>query len=255
MSRVKVEKETLSPKIETIGSSSGFVGYSFFRLLFPDSNFMKQLRLPRSFSDHVQIDEPDKQIAELIDRKAKSWKVNLNKEPEGFFCFTGEGWKNLASAHHLKLGYFLTFDYNGGMLFSFRIYGLNTTEIQNYPSLEEKKWKEEDEEKANIFEAVINSTNLLRSYMKIPKTCKKLTELSKDGGKGNVVLMDEEGRKWPVRLRHTTEKDSKDRFCISSGWLEFVHGNGLRRGDRCVFELVCLGFESFIKVRIIRFGA
>ncbi|XP_028547826.1 B3 domain-containing protein REM9-like [Dendrobium catenatum] len=254
MSRLKVEKETLSPKIETIDSSSGFVGYSFFRLLFPDSNFMKQLRLPRSFGDHVQIEKPNKQIAELINRKAKSWKVNLNKDPEGFFCFTGEGWKKLARAHHLKLGYFLTFDYNGGMLFNFRIFGLNTTEIQNYPSQEEKKCNEEDEEKANIFEAVIHSSNLSKPYMNIPKKCKKLTELSKDGGKGKVVLIDEKGRKWPVRLSHKAERGSTERFFIYSGWLEFVHGNGLRRGDRCVFELVCLRFESFIKVRIIRCG-
>ncbi|PKU87978.1 B3 domain-containing protein REM1 [Dendrobium catenatum] len=90
--------------------------------------------------------------------------------------------------------------------------------------------------------------------MNIPKKCKKLTELSKDGGKGKVVLIDEKGRKWPVRLSHKAERGSTERFFIYSGWLEFVHGNGLRRGDRCVFELVCLRFESFIKVRIIRCG-
>lgn len=65
--------------------------------------------------------------------------------------------------------------------------------------------------------------------------------------KDEVILKDEEGRSWHVRI---CDRGRKGAF-LSKGWNRFCVGNRLGEGDRCLFELAS-NEENIMLVRILK---
>ena len=51
----------------------------------------------------------------------------------------------------------------------------------------------------------------------------------------DMTLLDEEGKKWPVKV--AWGKDN--RVNISKGWVDFYNNHNLNVGDKCLFEFIC----------------
>ncbi|KAI3985381.1 hypothetical protein MKX01_033695 [Papaver californicum] len=80
------------------------------------------------------------------------------------------------------------------------------------------------------FITTLKSYNIGRSFLAIPTKFSK-TYITDDVG--DVVLMDEEGKEWPVKL--TRRKDSYG-VNFGYGWYDFQLKKGLKEGDICLFE-------------------
>lgn len=71
--------------------------------------------------------------------------------------------------------------------------------------------------------------------------------------KPNMMLLDQNGEKWPVKLIFRTD----GRIAMTKGWLDFWKTYKLDIGDKCLFEFV-LGrgnISKEMKVQVIRKGA
>lgn len=67
-----------------------------------------------------------------------------------------------------------------------------------------------------------------------------------------LKLEDPQGRSWHVNLCHRKKPSSAGSgIHIGKGWQEFVRGNKLQVGDRCVFKFLSEGKEKVVHVRII----
>ncbi|KAI3902723.1 hypothetical protein MKW92_010528, partial [Papaver armeniacum] len=80
------------------------------------------------------------------------------------------------------------------------------------------------------FVATLKSYNIGRSFLTIPT---KFAQSNIPDDVGDLVLIDEEGKEWPIKL--TRRRDGYG-VHFGFGWYDFQSEKGLKEGDICLFE-------------------
>ncbi|XP_042445394.1 putative B3 domain-containing protein Os04g0346900 [Zingiber officinale] len=89
------------------------------------------------------------------------------------------------------------------------------------------------------WEVVVTSRLLSSGRINIPKRLMCLDQFSRE--KGEVIVTDRRGRKWPIRLTHRTESG------LGRGWRLLAQENNVEEGDVCIFEFVS---DKLIRVQV-----
>ncbi|KAI3842667.1 hypothetical protein MKX03_027331 [Papaver bracteatum] len=80
------------------------------------------------------------------------------------------------------------------------------------------------------FVTTLKSYNIGRSFLTIPT---KFAQSNIPEDVGDVVLIDEEGNEWPIKL---TRRSDGYGVHFGFGWYDFQLAKGLKKGDICLFE-------------------
>ncbi|KAF8388728.1 hypothetical protein HHK36_025408 [Tetracentron sinense] len=192
--------------------------------------------------------------------RGKSWHVKING------LRFEEGWEDFARDHGLRVGDFLVFSYEEGMVFNVLVFDPSACE-RNYlrfdfkvdDQMEEKGGKVEMvkdfkgiikarqpmarpkmQDKACSFShghpsfvTTVKPFNLKKGRLNIPRDFARLNGLPKKCCE--MTIRDQKGRSWPVTLRKCK---NDGRVYIGCGWRRFSVANGLKLGDVCTFELI-----------------
>ncbi|KAL3833392.1 hypothetical protein ACJIZ3_008128 [Penstemon smallii] len=227
-----------------MAASNSKTGPSFCKLLIDDDDCTSMLQIPSEFvKSYGDVLPPNATLK--IDKSGKCWRVGIEKFHDRYF-FT-DGWKEFAQNVDLKSLEYLSFKFvglspfhasademNGSRSVSKNENGDHLTD-QAGGSAPIKMWKFVKELKKHH-----------ANRMDIPKSFAIGTGIAKDM---KMVLQDEKGRKWPVRV--TDRKCGQ--FAMTAGWPNFVIGNNLVIGSTISFEFVsCL--ENTVKTQVIKEG-
>ncbi|XP_026429657.1 B3 domain-containing protein Os03g0619600-like [Papaver somniferum] len=80
------------------------------------------------------------------------------------------------------------------------------------------------------FVTTLKSYNIGRSFLTIPT---KFAQSNIPGDVGDIILIDEEGKEWPIKL---TRRSDGYGVHFGFGWYDFQAEKRLRKGDICLFE-------------------
>ncbi|XP_026441349.1 B3 domain-containing protein REM8-like [Papaver somniferum] len=80
------------------------------------------------------------------------------------------------------------------------------------------------------FVATLKSYNIGRSFLTIPT---KFAQSNIPDDVGDIVLIDEEGKEWPIKL---TRRSDGYGVHFGFGWYDFQSKKRLKKGDICLFE-------------------
>ncbi|KAI3826018.1 hypothetical protein L1987_00059 [Smallanthus sonchifolius] len=227
---IKVQKETSSriKKVET--SSTRY----FISILKPYSFKSSRLYVPAEFSI-----ANDLRIGEMIlrDDKGRSWKVQLNKIGKNRFSL-GYGYREFWVANGLMEGDVCKFELvenekNKPYIVNFSLNVDSTPSRQEaHISLKETGLTRKENSSSRYFLSTLKPYSLKRSLLYLPVAF----FISNDLRMGEVILRDDKGRLWRVKLRKTSK--SRNRLYLGCGFRDFLVANGLREGDAYKFELV-----------------
>ncbi|WRX10626.1 B3 DNA binding domain - like 9 [Theobroma cacao] len=225
--------------------------HKFFKVYLPCFN-SQQLKIPLAFVRHFDGTIP--KDAMLKNHTGKHWLVDL-EEVEGGLTMTNE-WQGFASENSLEFGDFLIFEYDGKCLNGCNKAALSSNMATTH-AVNEKEIKEVDicneptqtckQKGTNLGEGkalnaatyvtpkgpyfVSNIPQSMRYAVYVPRSL-----LASYGIKikPEVVLLDQNGKKWPVMVSSRTD----GLVFIHHGWGSFRHEYNLQKGDKCVFEFV-----------------
>ncbi|XP_050108810.1 B3 domain-containing transcription factor VRN1-like isoform X2 [Malus sylvestris] len=102
----------------------------FHKLIVSSTLQAKQLRIPESFVQKFRNDLST--IAKLTVPDGRVWHVGI-KKVDNKFWFHG-GWLEFIEHYSIRVGYFLTFRYEGHSSFTVHIFNLKTAEINYQPN-------------------------------------------------------------------------------------------------------------------------
>ncbi|XP_042444750.1 B3 domain-containing protein REM5-like isoform X2 [Zingiber officinale] len=240
----------------------------FFKVLLP--GFLEKLSIPRIFVENLP--ETDRPLKVSIRSPLRTfWQVQIKRE--GCTLYFTDGWREFAEAHNFAVGFFLVFRYQGNMVFTVEVFGLNGG-LKDYnhtggcrclsrglvrSGYEEKQQLVVDEDDALVeeqeedhiivedsplqlpsgtepplqFQKKIRPYNLKYKIMGIPRHLASRSEFNTDQ---MFLLKNMRGRPWPVNYH----QNGKNGF-LRSGWDAFSKDNNLELGDRCIFKFISKG--------------
>ncbi|KAB2602998.1 B3 domain-containing transcription factor VRN1 [Pyrus ussuriensis x Pyrus communis] len=102
----------------------------FHKLIVSSTLQAKQLRIPESFVQKFRNELST--IAKLTVPDGRVWQVGV-KKVDNKFWFHG-GWQEFIEHYSIRVGYFLTFRYEGCSSFTVHIFNLKTAEINYQPT-------------------------------------------------------------------------------------------------------------------------
>ncbi|XP_020885759.1 B3 domain-containing protein REM14 isoform X1 [Arabidopsis lyrata subsp. lyrata] len=211
----------------------------FFKPLLP--GFHSHLTIPVVFFlKHIE-GRDDQKMAELRSDASKiTWKVKIDGQR------LTDGWKEFALAHDLRIGDIVIFRQESDLSFHVTLLGPSCCEIQygscldEETNLEKKKNPNGEAETSSLgrscFVAKVAPSSLSYDSMHLPRPF--VRENGVVTGSGEIVLMNEKGRSWKLKLR---QKPSCGTVYVKGGWVSFCDANGLRAGDIYTFKLIQRG--------------
>ncbi|KAD5802958.1 hypothetical protein E3N88_14318 [Mikania micrantha] len=151
------------------------------------------------------------QIIGLVDESKRSWPATLRFNTDQIHL---EGWSELIIKYELKVGDTCMFELvkagEKPPFFNFYINKETTSTC--------------------FFISTLKPYSFKKSILYIPAEF----SVSNDLRKGEMILIDDKGRSWNVKLN----KDGTNRFCLGYGLRDFWDANGFNEGDVYKFQLL-----------------
>lgn len=97
-------------------------------------------------------------------------------------------------------------------------------------------------EEEHYFEKTIHSTE--RGFIVVPRDFCRMNGLRVHM---KVILNDPKGRSWKVNFLACPTT-----YYLGKGWIDFVKGNGLKVGNKCIFKLRAKGKDTLLDVQIFK---
>ncbi|KAL0741180.1 hypothetical protein Bca4012_082693 [Brassica carinata] len=206
----------------------------FFKPLLP--GFQSNLNLPKSFVRANGLETSCGGEIVLMNEKGTSWTLALNQKLCGV-TYIRRGWRSFCSANGLKTGGLYTFKLiQRGRTPILRLSSKDSeSEERNFEKIQRKK-AESSSLDPSCFVANISRATLCYDTLYLP--VKFSRENGLDTRCGEIVLMNEKGRTWKLKLKR---KRSCGTMYITRGWRSFCSANGLRAGSSFTFKLIKKG--------------
>ncbi|KAJ9559380.1 hypothetical protein OSB04_013994 [Centaurea solstitialis] len=211
----------------------------FFKFIRSTSNL--NVSIPTSFLPNSKV---GRCLQAILRRGAHQWPVDITGGG-----FSGDGWKKCLNENGVQEFDFMVFKkHQGNMVFDFWVFDPSTFEKQypnptaemDGPDQTESESENEDNHRlgddrcfvSKITPYYIKSTRLASVPMKFARS----NGLTTKRKRGQVIIKDENGRKWPASLDNNNKMQMRISVCR-----DFKVKNHLKVGDRCKFELVKSG--------------
>ncbi|KAL8263438.1 hypothetical protein R6Q59_024787 [Mikania micrantha] len=222
----------------------------FFKFIPPGYKF--KLSIPKSFLPKLN---GWRFKTAILRRGCQEWPVHITDG--GVF---GDGWSKFVTDNGVEEFDFIVFKHQGNMVFDFFVFDQSTCEIP-YPNLfddlqeslvgsdtlhKRKRSKIESKCKSTeyssqikdkfqpsdgcCFMTIMSPYSIKAARLYIPAEF----SVSNDLRKGEMILIDDKGRSWNVKLN----KDGTNRFCLGYGLRDFWDANGFNEGDVYKFQLL-----------------
>ncbi|KAG2308242.1 hypothetical protein Bca52824_027990 [Brassica carinata] len=208
----------------------------FLANIWPSSLRYDTLNLPKSFVRANGLETSCGGEIVLMNEKGTSWTLALNQKLCGV-TYIRRGWRSFCSANGLKTGGLYTFKLiQRGRTPILRLSSKDSeSEERNFEKIQRKK-AESSSLDPSCFVANISRATLCYDTLYLP--VKFSRENGLDTRCGEIVLMNEKGRTWKLKLKR---KRSCGTMYITRGWRSFCSANGLRAGSSFTFKLIKKG--------------
>ncbi|KAK7264358.1 hypothetical protein RJT34_31965 [Clitoria ternatea] len=230
-------------------------------------------KVPPEFLKHLNEDITSKET-DLIGPSGDKWHVTIVKK--GNDIYMQNGWSQFLKDNLVMLDEFLLFKYHGENCFQVQIFGKNGCERLFLQKTRQEPSKKKNRQGTSADLPFSNQVPLSKDFPKLEISTEidrpdasKLAECNFPSSNPcfkqlmtkcnvedrcmlpiatefarkyvpeevkNMILWNSEGKSWEVTVTNFRNRN-KIYSQFSKGWREFVHGNKLKRGDTCMFEL------------------
>ncbi|KAL1221440.1 putative B3 domain-containing protein REM15 [Cardamine amara subsp. amara] len=223
-----------------------------------------RLNLPKRFVRENGLDTRCGEIV-LMNEKGRSWTSELKGKESDQVTYIYGGWRSFCGDNGLKAGVMVTFKLiQRGRTLALCFWSSKepkeeaneVVSISTEPESEEeisigkiqrkKKPRRETESSSldpTCFVANVAPSTLRYDILNLPMKFVRVNGIVV--GSGKIVLMNEKGRSWTLKLR---QKPSCGTTYIRRGWRSFCHANGLKAGSFFTFKLIQKGRTQVLRL-------
>ncbi|KAM7486195.1 hypothetical protein LguiA_002204 [Lonicera macranthoides] len=212
-------------------------GHPYFTSTLTPYNIKSALNIPMKFARPNGLAGRDCEMI-MKDERGRSWPLRLKHD--GSHVYISRGFRQFNVANGLKAGdsFIIQLLHNGYKPL------MNFIRLNKIPKMKPAR-KLVFEEKASCsrnsndggehghpsFSSTLTASNININVMYIPMEFARTNGLT--NRKCEMIMKDEKGRSWPMRLRHNGSHVS-----VSKGFHQFHTANGLKEGDSFIIQLL-----------------
>ncbi|XP_048596455.1 B3 domain-containing protein REM17 [Brassica napus] len=217
--RVKKNPRT---KEESSSDHSHFVAH-----VTPSSLSCDRLYVPKGFAMSNGLDNMSGKEIVLLNEEGKSWNLNITYNESGMHTFVRPGWRRFCAENGISQGHHCTFELVPKS--APPVLRLSRAEHVPKPAPESSL-----HHSYYVGSVSSNSLRIDKLYLQM----KFVTANGMKKGFSEIILKNEWGGRWSVRLRHYA---SSNHTYLGPGWKTFCQVNGIKAGDPFMFKLVETG--------------